>query len=440
MRESQITQRVVLSALILVVLHSWQLLTGWVGERPFGDPPNVASVSASLSALPDNAIRTKVTESYGKLPLRFEANEGQFDPRVQFVSCAGSQTLFLTATDAVLTLAGSGTATRPERPVLSPVPDSQRTASVEAQGAALRMKLVGANPVARVTGLDELPGKSNYFIGKDPKKWRANVSTYAKVKYEHVYPGVDLVYYGNPNQLEYDLIVAPGADPNRIKLAFEGHHTMRVDEAGDLVLSTTAGEIVQRSPLAYQELNGRKERVRATYAQQGGNEVAVDLGRYDASRPLVIDPVLVYSTYLGGSLGDSGNSIAVDPAGCAYITGFTNSRDFPTLNPLQPNHGSLGFTSDVFVTKLNASGSALVYSTYIGGGETDQASAIAVDPFGIAYITGTTLSEDFPTANGFSPNLNGIASDAFVVKLTRREARWCIPPISEAASAITPRA
>ncbi|MEK6285677.1 MAG: SBBP repeat-containing protein [Acidobacteriota bacterium] len=376
-----------------------------------------AESSRSLATV-DKETNARVNQVYGKLPMSFEANDGQTDSRVKFISRWGGQTLFLTSTEAVFRLEGPNQTPAPEgRPTLSVDASSARRSPVESTNSVLRMKLVGGNTSAKVTGLDKLPGKSNYFIGNDPKKWRTNVPNYAKVKYEQVYPGVDLVYYGNQRQLEYDLIVAPGADPNRIRLTFEGAQKMRIDEAGDLVLSTTAGETRQRSPIVYQELNKKRERVRAGYAKQGENEVAFELGRYDASRPLVIDPVLVYSTYLGGSFGESGNSIAVDPAGFAYITGFTNSNDFPTANPLQPNNASFCCAGDVFVTKLNAAGSALVYSTYIGGGETDQASAIAVDPFGNAYVTGTTSSTDFPTANAFSPNLAGVANDAFVAKL-----------------------
>jgi photosystem II stability/assembly factor-like uncharacterized protein len=366
----------------------------------------------------DNTTKAKVSQAYGKLPVSFEANQGQTDSSVKFISRAGGQTLFLTSTEAVLSLGGRDQTERPETAALSIEPYENRS-NVESSASVLRMKLLGANASAKVTGVDELPGKSNYFIGNNPKKWRTNVSSYAKVKYEQVYPGVDLVYYGNQSQLEYDLIVAPGGDPRRIRLAFDGAEKVRIDEHGDLIVSTPLGQVLQHKPFVYQEVGGKREPVFAQYAKLSPTHIGFAVDRYDSTKPLVIDPVLAYSTYLGGSRGDAGNSIAVDSAGNAYITGSTSSLDFPTASPLQPNQDIAGCClGDVFVTKLNAAGTALIYSTYIGGGAVDQGNAIAVDQFGNAYITGTTDSIDFPTANAFRPNHTGILSDAFVVKLT----------------------
>ena len=304
-------------------------------------------------------------------------------------------------------------------------PDS---ASIEQ--TVLHMKLVGANPAPRVVGLEKLPGKANYFIGNDSTKWRTNIPTYAKVKYENVYPGMDLVYYGNQRQLEYDFVVAPGTDPKIITLGFEGADKLEVDAQGDLVLYADGGEIRLHKPLVYQDIDGVRQAIAGSYVlfpqtpdprlqtldarpQQVGFQVAA----YDFNRPLIIDPVLSYSTYLGGSGGDSGSDIAVDFSGNAYVTGSTSSLNFPLMNPLQTtNRGS----NDVFVAKLNPTGTALLYSTYLGGSSHDFGNSIAVDASNSAYVTGSTASNNFPTASPLQPAFAGgalVVGDAFVAKL-----------------------
>jgi hypothetical protein len=237
------------------------------------------------------------------------------------------------------------------------------------------MKLRDANPAAKVTGIDELAGTSNYFIGNDPKKWHSHVSTYAKVKYEGIYSGIDLVYYGNQRQLEYDFIVAPGADPRRIAFDIRGAQLIRRDARGDLVLKMDDGEIRWHKPVVYQEKDGTKQEIAARYAIPDTNRVTFEVAKYDATRPLYIDP-LIYSTYLGGDSDDIGSSVAVDSAGSAYVTGYTSSTNFPTANPLQSFNGG---GTDAFVAKLNAAGSALVYTTYLGGSANDYGLGIAVD-------------------------------------------------------------
>ena len=346
----------------------------------------------------------RIVESYGKLPLSFEANEGQTDSQVKFISRGTGYSLFLTSTEAVLSL---------------------KTPSSSA--IVLKMKLVGANPSPQLTGRDELPGKSNYFIGNDPAKWRTNVSNYAKVKYADVYPGVDLVYYGNQRQLEYDFLVSPSADPGAIRLAIDGCEKSRIDEQGDLVLEVDRSEIRLHQPVIYQEINRSRRSIGGKFVMRSEREVGFEIARYDASKPLIIDPVISYSTYLGGSGDESVGGIAVDSAGNAYITGTTDSSDFPTANPLQAVFlrgicetlpvGTTTFPCSVaFVTKLNAAGSGVIYSTYLGGGGRDAGGRIAVDFAGNAYVTGSTNSTNFPTANAFQPVLAG-QRDAFVTKL-----------------------
>jgi hypothetical protein len=273
-------------------------------------------------------------DSYGKLPLSFEPNQGQTDARVKFLARASGYTLFVTADEAVF---------------------AGRDGSVE------RMKLLGANPKPRFEPLDKQPGISNYFIGNDPSKWWTNIPNYGRVALRGVYPGIDLIFYGNERQLEYDWVVAPGADPKLIHVKWEGPSRVTKNASGDLVLSAALGQaLVQHKPVILQE----GKQIEGGYVVRG-REVAFELARYDAAKPLVIDPVLVYSTYLGGSGDDTGYVIAVDGSGNAYVTGPTTSTNFPTANPLQARFGG-GF-SDAFVTKINAAGSAKVYSTYLGG-------------------------------------------------------------------------
>lgn len=354
--------------------------------------------------------QARVRETYGKLPLYFEANLGQSDPQVKFLARAPHQTLFLTSTEAVLSLTKRESTTLPAHGNSEP--------SGSAHGAVLRMTFAGANPTPRLSGFEEQPGKANYFFGNDPAKWRTEVSTYAKVRYDDLYPGVDLIYYGTQRQLEYDLIVHAGTDPTRVALAFKGSDRQEVDAQGDLVLYTTAGPIRQRKPVIYQEMNGVRQEIPGGYVLTARHQVTFRVGAYDIRRPLVIDPVLVYSTYLGGSGADEGAGIAVDGHGNAYVTGFTASTNFPTSSgALEASYG--GGLIDACVTKLDPTGSALVYSTYLGGSDLDEAFGIAVDGLGNAYMTGATFSNNFPTTEGaFQTTYGGGFGDGFVTKLS----------------------
>jgi len=356
----------------------------------------------------------QIVEAYGKLLLSFEANSGQTDTQVKFLSRGPGYTLFLTPTRAVLSLpaaTASGEPTRGETPLARLTPSHAEKAKIKL--ATVTTRLIGSNPAAHITGLEQLPGKVNYFVGNDPKKWRKNVPTYGKVRYEGVYPGVDLVYYGNQRQLEYDFIVAPGANPGRMRLAIAGAEKLGVGTNGDLVLRIAGGEVRLHKPIVYQQAGGVRKEIAGRYVLRSKRDVAFEVARYDASKPLIIDPVLSYSTYLGGRDTDFGNAIAVDASGNAYVTGNTTSRNFPTKNSVQ---ASLAGGSDVFVTKLDPTGSTLVYSTYLGGSADESGNGIAVDGSGNAYVTGSTNSANFPTKNAFQAALGG-GSDAFVAKL-----------------------
>jgi uncharacterized repeat protein (TIGR01451 family) len=326
--------------------------------------------------------RAAAEKDYGRLPLHFEANEGQLDKRVRFVSRGSGYSLFLTQTEAVLALRR-----QPARDSSPGVEQADRDESVD----VLRMRMVGAKRTPQVAGLDLLPGAANYFQGSDPREWRTQVRTYAKVGYADVYPGVDLVHYGNQRQLEYDFIVRPGARASAIRLAFEGGRT-RLDANGELVVQTSRGEVRQPQPFAYQETNGVRQQVSCSYALDANGRVSFRLGDYDQSLPLVIDPVLAYSTYLGGSGFDQGMDIAVDAGGNAYVVGTTAALDFPTTA------GSYQSTPPgSFVTKINSLGDVLVYSTYLAGG---GGMAVAVDASGNAYVAGDALTTDFPVTPG----------------------------------------
>jgi hypothetical protein len=341
----------------------------------------------SILQTADPVTSAQVSQAYGQLPLSFEANQGQVDSQVNFLSRGAGYGLFLTPTEAVMAL-------------------QQGSA-----GDLLRMQVVGANPTAQAVGLDEQAGRSNYLIGNDPSQWHTDVPNFGRVAYCDVYPGINLLYYGNQRQLEYDFVVAPGADPRAIALRFDGAERLTLDGQGNLVVHTTGGETIQHAPVLYQEIQGSRTPVSGAYVLQGQDQVDFQVGTYDPTKPLVIDPVfsLVYSTYLGGRAF----AIALDSAGNAYVTGMTGSA-LPTLNPFQSkNAGGL----DVFVTKLNAAGSGLIYSTYLGGSGDDVGYGIAVDSAGNALVTGLIQSTNFPTVHAFQPTFSGSFSDAFVAKL-----------------------
>lgn len=370
-----------------------------------GTPIHAPTVGHSQAA--------KLADAYGKLPLSFEANHGQSDRRVKFLSRGSSYALFFTSNELVVALP-NGNQSKDQSQVAWQYPERH---SSSGRTDLLWMRLIGVNPDVRVSGVDELPGKANYFVGNQRAKWQTNVPTYAKVKYEQVYRGVDLIYYGNQRRLEYDFVVAPGADPKAIRLSFRSAKSLALDERGALVFGTERADLRFEPPGIYQEVEGKRRTVEGQYVLKGGSTVGFEIGNYDRAKPLLIDPVLVYSTYLGGS--NQGSAIAVDSSGNAYVTGYTYSSDFPTVNALQT---SLAGVTDAFITKIDASGSALVYSTYLGGPAHSAASAgsaIAVDSSGNAYVTGSTTSSSFPLVNAIQLSYGGGLDygDAFAAEI-----------------------
>jgi hypothetical protein len=421
--------RIALAGLALVILSVAATRLGKVPLRErILSTKHSGSFPLSLHAGPrelrseqNNLLSLKA--AYGKLPLSFEANEGQSNPQVKFLSHGNGYSLFLTSNEAVISF-------HPEAPPYDKRLPSQgraRTTSAcparnaldqgprraESKEASLRMQLVGATTSPRILGTGQLSGKVNYFLGNDPARWRTNIPTYTKAKYEAVYPGVDLIYYGNQHQLEYDFVIAPGANPNLIKFELQGADTSDLDAKGDIVLSLSGEEIRLHKPIIYQGEGNSRRVVRGHYVRRGSRLFGFQVAEYDRSHALVIDPVLSYSTLLGGSDIGHGNGIAVDTAGNAYAVGVTESVDFPAISAFQP---ALRGRWDAFIAKLNPAGTGLVYSTYIGGLDYDEATGIAVDSAGNAYVAGRTSSSDFPTKNPIQSASAG-NEDAFVLKV-----------------------
>jgi hypothetical protein len=355
----------------------------------------------------------KQKDRYGKLPLSFEENYGQTDPKVKFLCHGSGYSVFLTSNEAVLALSSAESESR--GPKITRPSNSIR--SKRNTGAALSMKLLNASLLTRVKGLKKLTGTSNYFVGNDPTRWRRDVPMYAEVKYESIYPGVDLVYYGNQNELEYDFIVAAGNDPRRIEFDIRGAKKFHRNKEGELIFNVADREIRWHAPTAYQVNRGKRQPVESRYVVRGKDRFGFEIGSFDSSLPLYVDP-LIYSTFLGGGLSDSGNSIAIDQSGNTYVTGSTNSYHFPTQNPIQADLAGSGynFPADAFVTKLDPTGTSLIFSTYLGGSAYDHGTGIAVDGDGYVYVTGSTFSVDFPVANAFQPVLSS-GQNAFVSKL-----------------------
>ena len=375
---------------------------GWLGLHMLPGAV-VAGPGATRTTAP--VLASRVEAAYGKLPISFEKNEGQAGPQVKYLAHGQNYTLFLTKDEAVLSLTGRaggraagrhGGRTAKGNRGSGPTEPSMLGRSGErdqVRTSVVRLRFVGANPRAKVVALDELPGKSNYFIGNDPAKWHTNVPNFARVRYENLYPGVDLMYHGDQGRFEFDMVVAPGADPRVLRFNIAGATGLGLSPKGDLVLHVADGGVTLKRPTVYQVTSDGRSPVYGRYVLYGPAEVGFEVGSYDQDRALVVDPTLTFSTLLGGSGNDGGNSIAVDGLGNVYVGGETYSSDFPTANPLQTFPGShVGF-----VSKFNAQGTALVYSTFFGSADTIL-TAIGVDGFGNAYVAGLAFA-GFPVVN-----------------------------------------
>ena len=355
----------------------------------------------------DSQTKTKAVEAYGKLPLLFIANNGQTDKSVRFYERGSGHATFFTEEGVYISLNRAKEKEAVEQDVKGKrgIPSSEKSRPLNYESSLVKLIPLHANPSPQIIAEAPQEGKVNYFTGNDPRKWKTNIPTYGAVVYKDLYKGIDMKFYGNNRQLEYDIIVSPGADPSQVKLSYEGIKGLKATENGDLEISLKEGSIIQRSPHIYQEIGGRKVEVAGRFKIENSTTFSYgfEVASYNKDYPLIIDPVVVYSTYLGGGGSDYGNGIAVDGSGNAYVTGYTDSTDFPTMNPIQ---GALaGGYGNAFVTKINAAGNALVYSTYLGGSGGDYGNGIAVDGSGNAYVTGYTVSTDFPTQE---PDSGGI--------------------------------
>ena len=350
--------------------------------------------------------------------MQFEANVGQTEASVRYLSRGPGYTLFLTPGEAVLSLRAVE-----KRALESGNPDArggttrqkdERSPKARVATKELRLILLGANKQPQIEGVQEVPGTVNYFLGDNPNKWRTAIHAFAKVRYSEVYPGVDLIYYGNQRQLEYDFIVKAGASPDRLAFDVGGADYLEVDDQGRLVAHLDGGTVCWRKPFAYQETETGQRAIPVRFVVSRGTQFGFQVGDYDPTRPLVIDPVLVYATYLGGSGDEYVGGIAVDSSGNVFVIGDTPSLNFPTVSAYR---STAICSNDVFVTKVRAGGSNLVYSTYLGGTSDDFGGGIAIDSAGNAYLTGTTESTGFPTTGNAIRLSNSGYYDAFISKL-----------------------
>jgi hypothetical protein len=414
------------------------LLTIFGSGAKHGLHGKASSTAAGTAVAEPGSIKenSRWAEAYGKLPMSFEENVGQTAREVRYVSHGGRYDLFLTPQEAVMALSPSGHldfSPRHRFATLRAIREARRNARKADRTTVLRLELEGSNPQTQIAGADPLPGKVNYFIGNNPKKWHTDVPTYAKVKYTGVYPGIDLIFYGNPHSLEYDFIVAPGADPRAVALNLRGARNMRIDSRGDVIVSVPGGEVELQKPIIYQQVKGERREVAGRYIIVNNHRITFSVPNYDRREPLILDPVLNYSTYVGGTSNDNALGIALDGNGDAFIVGASSSTDFPTtanaFSP-QPLASNVGGAIAAFVAELNPAGNTLLYSSYIAGSTTpgEIAFGVAADPTGKAvYVTGQTFSPDFPTNStiaGFKngTNAGAVNGTSFLVKLDPTQA------------------
>ena len=385
--------------LIVLIAGSIVLFSGirsFLNEPTIYERPDVRELSLTDVNLPGET-------NFGNIPLHFEQNLGQTDDGIQFLSRSQGYSVLLSKAGADIALTNKN------------------------KRAVVKMRFLDADPSPEITAEQRLEGRTNYLIGNDPRDWRTDIPNFQRIRYQNIYDGVDAVYYGNQKEVEYDLLVNPNADPGQIAIGFYGADSIDINDTGDLVFKFADGELAQHRPIAYQEINGEKTEVVANYTIQRVSmdrsdwRIGFDIGEYDSTAPLIIDPVLSFSTFLGGTGGDTGRGIAVDANGNAYIGGYTNSTSqFPLVGAFQDeNPGG----NAAFITKVNSSGTAFLYSTYLTGTSLGNTvgRAIAVDSTGSAYLTGITQSCTFPTTAGAFLPAGGAACGGnfkgFVAKL-----------------------
>lgn len=357
---------------------------------------DITVTPALVTAKQNSSAQALLVNNYAQLPLQFEQNRGQVNDAVAYLSRGAGYTLYITATETLLSL--------------------QSTDDKNPEATVVRTSFVNANVPTTYIGDTTLPGKVNYLIGQDKNDWITDIPTYRDVLAKGIYPGIDVRYHGDQRQLEYDFIVAPGVASDVIQIKFDGINDLSLNETGDLILITAQGEIKHKKPIVYQDINGERVTVEGSYLIADNSNVRFNIGTYDPHHELIIDPILDYSTYLGGNKRDEGIAVAVDGEGNAYVIGTTKSKDdFPVVNPIQAMRDN---KEDVFISKLNADGTSLIYSTYLGGRKDDVGKDIAVDTNGHAYIIGDTESkDDFPLANPYQSDHGG-KTDAFIAKLS----------------------
>src|SRR5271165_6863013 len=391
LRRSGVRVRVLAAGLVL--LAAGGMVLGW-GSRSRQAaatagtyPPAIENQAASAGMLVQSGAsqqdaRMKATSLMARLPLMFEPNQGQAnldpaDPRARFIARGSGYTLFLGTEGAIVS----------------------QSSSKSAHGlASFQMKLAGADPKASLTATDLLPAKSNYLLGNDPATWRSGISQFARVRYENVYPGINLVFYGNQGRLEYDLQIAPGADPAQAELEFDGAKSVELTD-GALVVKGERGDARLEAPRVYQQIAGREQPVEGSFVLRGGNRAGFSVGTYDRTRELVIDPNLSFSTYFGGTGDEHASSLAIDGSGNIYLTGSTTSPTLPPGASTTVLQSTLAGTQNVYIAKINPTlNPPLQYVTYLGGTGVDSPVGIGVDGAGDPLVAGTTSSPHFPTS------------------------------------------
>lgn len=388
-----------------------------VGSAIVVQPARVQAAADQLAPI-TGVKRSKVAQELKRQPLLFEQNLGQTDPEVLFLARGRGYQLFLTASEAVLTLQAVHPSRRDVQE-LAPTGDAAHkleSSAKQSPPAVLRVAMVGAQKPRSVTGVDASAGHVNYLHGRDQSAWRTGVPTFARVEYKDVYPGIDLVYHSAQQQLEFDFVVAAGADPARLRLAFNGADAVHLGEAGQLILATGGAEVVLPAPVVYQDVNGTRQQVTGVWSIDDEGLASFSLGVYDPALALVIDPVVQFATYLGGGGSEDAldnMGVALDASGNIYIAGTTDSADFPLTKGRQKQFAGI---TDAFVVKMDPTGSSIIYASYLGGTGVDSGQAIAVDSAGNAYVGGFTNSIDFPTKLPLQAKLAG-EFDGFVTKI-----------------------